>query len=82
MNSFGLFTLALVTIAIVAPCEAYPHWIDYENFDIFDEDSDDFNQKFDQLQKRFLLGLGLTKNTPGKEMFIPSNGLKKPLRLL
>ncbi|KAH9287375.1 hypothetical protein ECG_01496 [Echinococcus granulosus] len=63
---------------LIASTGAYPHWSVYDSLDTYDDYFDDFDQQYAQLQKRFLLGLGLTKNTPGKEIFFTSVGPKKP----
>ncbi|EUB64888.1 hypothetical protein EGR_00157 [Echinococcus granulosus] len=55
---------SFVAMILIASTGAYPHWSVYDSLDTYDDYFDDFDQQYAQLQKRFLLGLGLTKNTP------------------
>ncbi|VDK33456.1 unnamed protein product [Taenia asiatica] len=67
-------------MTLIISTGAYPHWSVYDSLDTYGDYFNDADRQYGQLQKRFLLGLGLTKNTPGKEIFFASGALKKPYR--
>ncbi|VDN99849.1 unnamed protein product [Rodentolepis nana] len=75
MQSLRPLFLALAVMLSLSTARAFRHWNLYPAVDTYDYDLDDLEDDYVRLQKRFLLGLGLTKNTPGKEYF--SNGYRK-----
>nr|CDS32340.1 expressed protein [Hymenolepis microstoma] len=75
MRSLSPLFLTLVLIISLSTASPFRHWNLYPDVDINDYDLDDLEDDYVRMQKRFLLGLGLTKNTPGKEYF--SNGYRK-----
>lgn len=78
MNSLSPIFFAFVAMTLITSTGAYPHWSVYDSLDTYGDYLNDVDRQNDQLQKRFLLGLGLTKNTPGKEIFFTSAASKKP----
>lgn len=70
MSSIGPIFVALLVMISISAASPYHHWDTYDDSDFSDYNLDDLKNVYARLQKRFLLGLGLTKNTPGKEFFM------------
>ncbi|VDL59193.1 unnamed protein product [Hymenolepis diminuta] len=75
MRSLSSIFLTLAVLITLSTASPFRHWNFYHDIDSSDYDFDDLEDDYARMQKRFLLGLGLTKNTPGKEYF--SDGYKK-----